>query len=166
MSAEPFQKMEALGVNRNTLQKLSNNLWPQYRSLEKVINFSAATNANGDFNGTGNPSTLLTVTGVVEIAVIAVCTTPLGSTSGTIEVGASATSAGIIAQTTASGIAQGEIWHDATSDAHVEASTVILRKIVTSDVIITVATDDIYSGGIKFITVWNPISTDGLVELA
>jgi len=165
MSTEPLQR-DNLGANQALTNSLMNNLWPQYRSLETSVSFTNGTNENGDYDGTGNPSKLLKVTGTVELVIIAVCTVNFAGASATLELGTSSNSAGIIAKTTATDIDAGEIWHDASPDSSVEASSVYSRKIVNDDVIFTVGTADISAGTLKLMIFWNPISSDGNVELA
>jgi len=155
-----------LGVNQHTSNALMNNLWPQYKSLETTVAFTNGANENGDFNGTGNPSTLLTVTGTVELVVIAVCTVAFVGSSATLELGTALSTAGLIALTTAASITVGDIWHDASPDSSIEASSVAARKIVNEDVKFTVKTADISAGSLKLFIFWNPISSDGKVVLA
>jgi len=166
MSTEPLSAFQGEGVNNNTAKALVNDLWPRYKSLETTVAFTNGTNENGDYNGTGNPSTLLTVTGTVELIVIAVCTVNFAGASATLELGTAATTAGLIPLTTATLLVANEIWHDASPDASIEASTVITRKIVNDDVIFTVKTADISAGTLKLFILWNPISSDGNVTLA
>ncbi|KKT30492.1 MAG: hypothetical protein UW18_C0015G0003 [Microgenomates group bacterium GW2011_GWF1_44_10] len=135
-------------------------------SVDKVVTFVSTTNGNGDFNGTGNPETLFNVTGTVLIRILAKCTTGLTSSSGTLEVGTALSTAGLIAQTTASAIDTNEIWHDATPDSSVEATTVLAQKIVSQDVIQTVATADISAGVIRYTAIWYPLSADAEVTAA
>lgn len=138
-----------------------NGLWPQFGVAEKIVTFSNATG-----KGAVGTVAVATVTGHVEMAVIAVCSTNMAGTSATIELGTSATTAGLIAQTTATNLIANEIWHDATPDASVELSTVILRKIVSDDVIVTVASAAATGGVVKFVILWSPISGDGNVTIA
>jgi len=166
MSTEPLEKKGSLGVSQNTANLLMNNLWPQWKSLETTVAFTNGENENGDESGTGNPSTLLTVTGTVELAIIAVCTVNFAGASATLELGTEITPTGIIPLTTATLLVAEEIWHDASPDASVEVSTVITRKIVNEDVIFTVRTADISAGTLKLFIFWNPISSDGNVVLA
>ncbi len=166
MSTNPLGIKGTQGVSQNTANSLMNNLWPQWQSLETEVEFSDGTNENGDYDGTGNPSTLLSITGVVELAIIAVCTEDFAGASATIELGTETNTAGIIAQATATDIDENDIWHDGTPDATVEESTVITRKIVNEDVEFKVGTADISAGTLKLMIFWNPISSDGKVELA
>jgi len=137
---------------------------PQYETLEKEVTFDGGTtDAIGDITGAENPHTLFTVTGTVEMSIIAVCTTSLVGATATVEVGTALLTAGLIAQTTATDIDVNEIWHDATPDTSIELTSVILRKLVSDDIILTAATANVTAGVIKFILKWSPISLDGNV---
>jgi hypothetical protein len=102
--------------------------------LIKTLTFAGATpNAIGDFDGTGNPADLFTITGDVIIKLVAVCTTSLTfAANATIEVGIGGGS-GIIATTdlTVEGLAAREIWHDATPDSEIELLSVRKEMIIT-----------------------------------
>jgi len=163
----PLESLERLGVSTHTVQALTNNLWPQYKALETTVIFDGGTvNAIGDYDGTGNPVTLLTVTGTVEMSIIAVCETSLTGASATIELGTAITTAGILAQAVGTTLIVNEIWHDGTPDASVELTSVTKRNIVNQDVILTVATANVTAGVIRFIVKWAPISNDGNVVVA
>jgi hypothetical protein len=98
--------------------------------------------------------------------ILAICSVNLAGATATIEVGTSATSAGLIAQTTATDIDANEIWHDASPDATVELTSVLLDNIVTDDVIQTVGTANITAGEIDYYAMWYPLSEDGNVTPA
>jgi hypothetical protein len=132
----------------------------------KTVTFTGGTNANGDFDGTGNPSTLFTVTGTIRCKLLAKCTTNLAGASATLSVGTALSAAGLIALTTATDIDAGEIWHDANPDASVELSSVLTEKIVSQDIKATVGTANITSGVIVFTLYWYPLSYDGNVVAA
>ena len=153
------------GVANQTAKALLNKDWPQYDSQETSVTFAGGTpDAIGDFDGTGNPVTLFTVTGTVELSIIAICEATLTiDATATVEVGTALSTAELIAQTAGDAIDVNEIWHDASPDASVEATSVITRKIVSQDVILTVATANILTGVIGFIVKWAPISSDGNV---
>ncbi len=122
------------------------------------------TNARGDDGGTSDPYTLFTVTGVVEMKCVGFCTVNLASAGGgTLEVGTALSTAGLIAQTTATDIDANEIWHDATPDSSIELLTVMTTKIVFQNVIETVGTADITAGNIYYLCLWQPLSPDGRV---
>jgi len=133
----------------------------------KSVTFAGGTTNNmGDFDGTGNPYTLFTVTGTVLMKLFAVCTADLAGASATLEVGTALSTAGLIAQTTATNIDNNEIWHDATPDASIELSSVATEKIVNQNVIQKVGTANITSGSITYHCIWKPISNNGLVVAA
>lgn len=154
------------GVNAQTAMALLNKDWPQYETFQKSVTFTAGTNENGDYDGTGNPSALLTVTGVVELSIIALCTVNLAGAGATVEVGTTTNTAGLLAQTTATDIGAKDIWHDATPDATIELTSVVTRKIVTENVSVKVGTANITAGAITFVVRWAPISSDGNVVAA
>ncbi len=64
---------------------------------EKVMTFAGGTtNDPGDFDGTGNPATLFTVTGTVLMKLFATCGVNLAGASATIAVGTANITAGEI----------------------------------------------------------------------
>jgi len=125
------------------------------------------TNARGDDCGTSDPLTLFTVTGTVEVKVIGVCTVDLASAGGgTVSVGTAVNNAGIIASTTATAIDASEIWHDATPDSSVEATSGAASwagKIVTQDIKEYIGTADVTAGQFYYICQWRPLSIGGAV---
>lgn len=122
------------------------------------------TNARGDDGGTGDPRTLFTVTGLVAVKVVGLCTVDLVSAGGgTLEVGTALSTAGLIAQTTATNIDANEIWHDATPDASIEASSVMAEKLVFQNIIETVGTADITAGNVYYVCLWRAISPGATV---
>ena len=146
------------------INSLNTNMLP-HLVTKAVVFDGATTNGIGDFAGTSNPYTLFTVTGTVAMSVIGVCSVNLASTGGgTEEVGTALTTAGLIAQTTATDIHANDIWHDATPDASIEAITILVPKIVAQDVILTTGTADVETGAITFYCMWAPLSADGNVE--
>lgn len=162
-----FDKLSMFGVNSHTARALMNNLWPQHDSLETTVTFAGGTpNAIGDFDGSGNPVTLFSVTGTVELVIIAVCETTLTGANATIELGSAINTAALIAQATGTDLDINQIWHDATPDASIELSSVAKRNIVNQDVILTVGTANATAGKIRFMCFWNPMSADGKVEVA
>lgn len=130
----------------------------------KSVTFAGGTvNDMGDFDGTGNPYTLFTVTGTVLMKLFATVDTDLAGATATIRVGTALSNTALIASTTATDLDVNEIWHDATPDASVELSTVLTEKIVKQNVIQTVGTANITSGAITYHCIWKPISLDGNV---
>ena len=133
----------------------------------KTVTFAGGTpDAAGDFDGTGNPVTLFTVSGSVLMRVLARCTTSLVGASSTLEVGTALSTTGLIPLTTGTNIAVNEIWHDATPDASVELSSVLTQKIVSQDVIATVRTANITAGVMEFTCIWFPLTPDSKVTAA
>ena len=129
--------------------------------VSKTITFVGGTpNAIGDFDGTGDPFTIFEVEGTVAMKVLAVCSTALEGASATISVGTALTPAGLIASTTATNLIANEIWHDATPDASIELTSVLTEKIVSQDVIGSIATANITAGVVTFYCYWRPL-TDG-----
>lgn len=106
------------------------------------------------------------ITGTVAISIVGICSVNLAGDTSTIEVGTALSTAGLIAQTTATDIDAGDIWHDATPDSSIELTSVIKQYIVTQDIAYKIGTADITGGVITFIIRWTPISPDGNVELA
>jgi len=134
---------------------------------EKVMTFAGATtNDPGDYDGTGNPATLFTVSGTVLMRILAICEDSLVGNSATIEVGTTLSTPGLIAQTTGTNIDVNEIWHDATPDSSIEATTVLVQKIVSDDVIQTVATANITAGTIRYTAIWFPLTEGASVQAA
>ena len=142
-----------------------------WRVITKDITFAGSTtNAIGDYDGTGDPFNIFTVTGNVIVKIIGVCTTDVTSSTGTahVSVGTTAHITGVLPSVTASGLATNEIWHDVSPDSGIEASSVLSEKIIANgaDIIGTVTLENATAGVIKFICLWKPISLDGNVVAA
>lgn len=138
-----------------------------YLQAEKVVTLAGGTtNDPGDFDGTGNPTTLFTVTGRVLVKFFAVCEVTVTGASGTIEAGTALSTTGLIALTTGTNLAANEIWHDATPDASVELSSILTEKIVSQNIIQTVRTANLTAGRLRYFCLWKPISADGNVVAA
>lgn len=131
--------------------------------VKKTITFDGGTpNAIGDFDGSGNPATVFTVTGEVMLKVFGHCTTLLDGASATLELGIAGNTAALIAQTTATDVDADEIWID-TAPSTVETLPNYSVLVNGTDVILTVATANITSGVIDFYGYYVPISSDGRV---
>ena len=138
-----------------------------YNVASKVMTFAGGTtNDPGDHDGTGDPATLFTVTGVVAMKIFAVCTVDLAGASAIIEVGTAKSTATLIAQSTATDLDANEIWHDATPDNSAEAVTIAPEKYVCQNVIQTVGTANITSGSLTYYCQWRPISVGAKVVAA
>ena len=120
------------------------------------------------FANTDADVALFTVTGTVKARVFAVCTTNLASAAGcnlTVNAGTTA----IIAQTAATDIDAGEIWHDATPDAGVELGSVAAEYIIAAGADIAIDVENakqVDSGVLEFYCLYTPLSADGAVVAA
>jgi hypothetical protein len=132
--------------------------------VEKTVTFDGATTDDpGDFDGEGNPTTLFTVTGTVLVKLFARCNTSLAGASATIKVGTALSDASMIASTTASDLDENELWHDATPDASIEASTILIEKIVNQDILQTIGIANVTAGALTYICMWRPLTHGSLV---
>lgn len=122
-------------------------------------------NASVDCTG-ATPITVFTVTGDVLLKVYAVVKTALTTSDAiTAELGVSGATNVLIAQVAdATGLAIGEIWHDAAPDTSRELSSVASEWIMSAgqDVILT-TTGTVTAGEISFYCFWTPLSSDGAV---
>jgi len=139
--------------------------WSPLR-CEKLVTFAGGTTgAWGDDGGALDGAAIFTVTGTVRMRLIGICETNVAG-AGTIEIGVTGGTATLIAQVAdATDIDAGNIWHDATTDAFVELSSVATEKIVANglDVLLTVTTANLTSGAIRFICSWYPLSAGASV---
>ena len=140
-----------------------------YLVATKTITFAGGTeNAIGDHDGTGDPATLFTVTGAVSARVYGVASVaPVGDTA-TIEVGVAGGTAELIAQSTATDLAIGDVWLDASPTTKCESIANLTEKIIGDglDIILTVGTANITAGSITFYCLWTPISDGAEVAAA
>lgn len=135
--------------------------------VEKTVVFDGGTADDpGDYDGDGNPTTLFQVTGTVLMKLFARCDVTLAGASATIKVGTALSDAALLPSTTAANIAANELWHDATPDASIEASSVLTEKIVNQDVSQTIGTANVTAGSLTYLCIWKPLSADGKVEAA
>ena len=137
--------------------------------IQGVNSFKSTTSVTFAAGTTGAVDTfsLFTVTGDVLLTIFAVCNTDLTSGgAATIEVGVAGNTAGLIAQTTATDIDDGDVWVDATPGVGVQAlpGTFIVND--GADVIYTVGTTTITGGVLEFYCLWRPLSSDGNVVAA
>ncbi len=133
----------------------------------KRITFAGGTtNAIGDFDGTGDPFTVFTVTGDVQVMVVGICKTTLVG-AATLELGVTNNTAAILAQIAdATTLAVNEAWIDATPTL-AEARTPQIHTIGGGlDIIGNIGTANITAGVIDFYCFWRPLSSDGNVAAA
>lgn len=134
-------------------------------TVSKTMTFDGATtNDPGDFDGTGNPATLFTITGEVALNVFAICTTDLTGASATVEVGTATSTAALCNQVTATNVDDHESWHDANQGVGINVAG--HWHIVDEDVIQTVGTANITGGVLQYYCWWVPLSADGKVVAA
>lgn len=120
----------------------------------------------GNATGDSTAHTLFTVTGNCLVNVFAICDTDLVSAGGgTMEVGVSGNTPGLIAQTTATDIDDGDIWIDASPAVGVEALPA--SKILNdgADIILTIGTADVTAGVMDFYCLWRPLSTGASITV-
>jgi hypothetical protein len=111
---------------------------------------------------------LFTVTGDVEVDLLAICKTNVASAGGCNgEVGISGSTGSIIATTDITTIAANEIWHDASPDATIEAGSVFSSNIISNgaDIILTLSAQA-DSGAITFYVYWTPLSVGANIVAA
>lgn len=121
-------------------------------------------NGRGDFDGTGNPTTVFEVSGVVMATVFAIPSVDLVGASATLELGVASNTAALIAQTTATDIDDGDVWRDAGPAVGAEAANDPL--IVIDDIIETVGTANITAGALTYYCIWWPVSDGATVTAA
>ena len=130
---------------------------------EYPITLSELATKSIDCTG-ATPITVFTVTGDVIVKVIGIVKTALTTSDAiTAELGVSGDTAKLIAQVAdATGLGQHEIWHDASPDATIEASSVWNEWIISNgqDIILT-TTGTVTDGDITFYAYWAPLSSDG-----
>jgi hypothetical protein len=135
-----------------------------YLAIKSMTLAGATVNDPGDFNGTGNPATLFTVTGDVLISVFATCSVALVGAGATIEVGVTGDTANFIAQTTASDIGIAEVWID---NAPANKEYFPTESIISgTDIIQTVGTANITAGKLAYYALWRPLSSGASVVAA
>jgi hypothetical protein len=155
------------GITVSDLTVGSTTFQPQWQVARKTVTFAGGTtNAHGDYDGTGNPYTLFTVTGDVLVYVFAKCTTDIAGASATVEVGVTGNTASIIAQTTGTDIDNGDVWRDANPAVGAEAINGAIAIIGGLDIIETTATANATGGVLTYYCMWYPLSTDGNVVAA
>ena len=120
------------------------------------------TNARGDDGGTSDPLTLFTITGDVVVRIFGVCTVDLVSAGGgTVSVGVTGNTAGLIALTTGTAIDANELWNDSTPAAGTDTLANILGPyLVVNGLAIAeyIGTADITAGNIYYICLWRPLT--------
>lgn len=132
----------------------------------KTMTFAGGTtNDPGDFDGTGNPATLFTVSnGMIAVKIYARVKTALAGATATIAVGTTVNNSTIIASTTATNLAVNEVWNDASPDISAEVDSTL--RVVSQNIIQTVGTANITSGVIEYVALWKPITEGATLTAA
>lgn len=133
----------------------------------KTMTFAGGTaNDPGDYDGTGNPATLFTVTGDVLVFIMGVCKTTLVG-AATLEVGVTDATAALLPQiSNATTLVVNELYVDATPTL-AEAFTPQFHGIGGGlDIIQTLGTANVTAGEIDYHCFWRPLSEDGNVVAA
>lgn len=118
-----------------------------------------------------SPVTIFTVTGDVLITCVGAVTTPLTSTAntGTLALGVSGSTGGIIAATTIDGTklhTANFVWADNTGNTKIIAlpSTSGWFLVSNSNIILTIATNNMTAGGMTLYGIWIPLSSGASVS--
>ena len=120
------------------------------------------------FANTGVDVALFTVTGDVLVRLACVCGTNVESAGGC-NISVVANAVALIAVTDCTLLEAGEIWHDATPDAEVEASSVLREFIVADGNDISIDVENakqVDSGVLNFYLIWTALSSNGAVVAA
>lgn len=138
-----------------------------FKAYKRITFAGGTTNAIGDYDGTGDPFTIFTVTGDVLVDVLGVCKTTLVG-GATLEVGVTDATAALLAQIAdATTLVANEIWLPDGTVSLAEAYTPSLHGIGGGlDIIGSIGTANITAGVIDFYCFWRPLSDDGNVEAA
>lgn len=127
------------------------------RVIRKTITFDGGTGS-----GATGTFAFLTTTGTVFVYMLNIhCVTGLTSSGGTISLGISGETAGLIALTTASDIDTGEQW---TSNLPEKIGDPIMNIILSDSVIATIATADITGGVLEIEVIFDALSADGMMS--
>ena len=151
-------------ANNAALNSISANLSNGYfgNLTKKTITFTGS----GTGTGSGGQTTIVAnVIGPILASIVAIGKTDL-TDNGSITLGTTGSSAGIIGATVGSGITAGEIWHDTAPDSKFEETSVTKKYLLNDNITITVSTtgEGIATGAIDFYILWAPISRTGDVN--
>ena len=122
------------------------------------------SNARGNQAGTGNPTSLFTVTGNVLVQIYGVGITTLTGASATLSFGVTGNTGLLIASTTATSIAATDVWLSnapAIGFAYSSLGTFILPY--SQNIIETVGTANITGGNLYYVCLWRPLSSGSTV---
>ncbi len=140
----------------------------QWRMVEKYYPASAITG----LTTTASPVTAFNVTGTVEVKLIGVGNTITStSNNGTLAVGISGATTVLLGTTTVDGTnfpAGERVWIDTSPTllGEVAVAANLTGLYTTSNIIITIATNNITGGTLRLMCQWRPWSQDGNVVAA
>jgi len=137
------------------------NAWQIIKSAPTAFAGGTA-NARGDKDGTNASLKIFDVTGDVVVRIFGVCTATLVG-AGTLEVGVTGNTAGLIAQVSdATTIAASDVWIDSSvaevgiaALASIPAASVIVNGL---DIYEKTASTDITSGQIYYVCMWRALT--------
>jgi hypothetical protein len=142
---------------------------------KKSVTFDGATtDAWGNDGGALDGGTLFTVTGLVYVKLLGVCTTDCTGAGSTDEVGITGATAIFMPITTMTNLDEGEIWINDTTPAtyfivgeeQAAADNLPEYLLNGTDIIMTTKTANTEAGVIDFYCIWRPISSDANVVAA
>jgi hypothetical protein len=148
-------------------------VWTDGIITKKSITFAGATaNAWGNDGGTLDGGTLFTVTGLVYVQLIAVCTTDCTGAGSTNEVGITGATAIFMPTTTMTNVDTGEIWlnnatpatYFITGEQQAAADNLPEYVLNGTNIIMTTKTANTEAGVVDFYCIWRPLSDTANVE--
>jgi len=148
-------------------------IWTDGLISKKSITFAGATaNAWGNDGGTLDGGVLFTVTGLVYVRLMAICTVDCTGAGSTDEVGITGDTAILMPITTMTSLDAGQIWlHNATpatyfivGEQQAAADNLPEYMFNGNDIILTTKTANTDTGVVDFYCIWRPISVDGNIE--
>lgn len=147
-------------------------IWTDGLITKRTVTFAGATtDAWGNDGGALDGGALFTVTGLVYVRLVAVCTTDCTGNTSTDEVGITGATAIFMPTTTMTGLDVDEIWlNNATpatyyivGEQQAAADNLPEYMLNGNDIIMTTKTANTTGGVIDFYCIWRPISSDASV---
>ena len=139
---------------------------------KRSVTFAGATaDAWGNDGGAKDGGVLFTVTGLVKVKLIAVCSTDCTGAGSTDEVGITGATAIFMPITTMTSLDAGHIWlnnatpatYFITGEQQAAADNLPEYTLNGNDIIMTTKTANTEAGVVDFYCIWSPLSTDASV---